>query len=209
SESAGTNNEARAAAAEQLKLIGDLQAELQKLQYTEAIGDSRVVDAQCRLFTAYYEDHQPEPANQLLRQMLESESAWSRLSVSNVSFALDNAGRIQLGRKDYANAESLFRENLRIIEKTQPGLSPVFVAEAMLGGTLTKNGQYKQAETYLLHAYEGLKKRQAEGRPSSSRAKTMAYVAQGLTELYELSGNTNKAAEWRPLGTPIKAVSSP
>jgi hypothetical protein len=78
-----------------------------------------------------------------------------------------------------------------------------------VGAALLRQNRFEQAEPLLQNAYEGLRERDAVSRRDPSRVKTMASIAQGLTELYEAVGKTNKAAEWRQRTTSTNAPPSP
>ena len=61
---------------------------------------------------------------------------------------------------------------------------------------MTSQTNYTQAETLLLKAYEGFKKRDRE-RPSAARAKPIRETVERIIQLYEAWGKPEQAAEWK------------
>ena len=61
---------------------------------------------------------------------------------------------------------------------------------------MTGQTNYPQAETLLLKAYEGFKKRDRE-RPSASRARPTRETVGRIIRLYEAWPQPEKLAEWK------------
>jgi hypothetical protein len=65
----------------------------------------------------------------------------------------------------------------------------------MLGGALTGQQNYTEAEPLLLGGYEGMKARQAK-LPAYAKAR-LAECIERLVTLYDAWGKADKAREWR------------
>jgi tetratricopeptide (TPR) repeat protein len=122
----------------------------------------------------------------------------TRLERHNLESAqwLTQAGDCCLRQGNALEAEPLLRRALLALEATQPGLSPTFHAQGLLGGALVGQKKFTEAEPLLLQAHAGLVQRGA-ARPSSSRLVLLNDVAGQLVRLYEEWGKPEKAAEWR------------
>ena len=93
------------------------------------------------------------------------------------------------------DAESLLRECLAIREKTQPDEWTTFGTKSMLGGALSGQKKYADAEPLLLAGHEGMKQREAK---ILSLAKVrLAEALERLTLLYEAMEKKDEAAKWR------------
>jgi hypothetical protein len=95
----------------------------------------------------------------------------------------------------FPDAEALFRECLTIREKTQPDAWTTFNTISMLGGALSGQKKYADAEPLLLKGYEGMKKREKTIPPQG-----IIRIPEALDRLIEFSSATNKPDEvkkWR------------
>jgi tetratricopeptide (TPR) repeat protein len=116
-----------------------------------------------------------------------------------------NLGVVQLERKDFASAESLLREGLRI-RALSPQLVPnrrrilpeddwsLAAIKSLLGASLTGLGRYSEAEEALLEARLDL-----AARPASARRDIGATVDR-LAALYQAWGKPDKAAAYTGVG---------
>jgi tetratricopeptide (TPR) repeat protein len=95
----------------------------------------------------------------------------------------------------FAEAEKCARECLAIREREVPDDWLTFNTRSVLGGSLLGQKNYREAEPLLLSGYEGLKQREdkipAAGKPHLEEA------VQRLVQLYEATGQSDKAAEWK------------
>jgi len=102
--------------------------------------------------------------------------------------------RALLDEGKFTHAEPLARECLALREKLIPEDWRTFNARSMLGGSLLGQKKYTEAEPLLLSGYEGMKQREdkipAFGKPR------LKETLQRLVQLYEATGQTDKAAEW-------------
>ena len=97
--------------------------------------------------------------------------------------------------EEFARAEPLARECLLSREKFMPEDWQTFDSRSVLGGCLLGQKQYAAAEPLLVSGYEGMKQREAKmPLPGKTRLKE---ALDRLVKLYEETGRTGPAAEWR------------
>jgi len=113
-----------------------------------------------------------------------------------LGLALSSEGHCLLKQEKFLLAEPLLSESLVILKKQQPGLSPTYNAQSLLGASLLGQKKYQDAEPVLQEAYEGLKRRQQQ-RPSTSHAQQLQAAGRRLVQLYEAWGKPDKASEWK------------
>jgi tetratricopeptide (TPR) repeat protein/tRNA A-37 threonylcarbamoyl transferase component Bud32 len=99
-----------------------------------------------------------------------------------------------LTNQQYADAIPLLDQAVRIFSRRPEMAQAVPLIRSDLGFALLASGQPAEAEPHLLAGYEGLSQ-QKTLNPANRRRQRMA--AQGLVELYEQIGPTEKASEWR------------
>jgi hypothetical protein len=100
-----------------------------------------------------------------------------------------------LERRQYADSEPLLRECLAIRAKQLPDSWLLFNTRAMLGRAVLGQKKYAEAEPLLLEGYEGMHKR-LEQIPPPGRVR-LAEAIEALVELYEATGQEEKAGPWR------------
>ncbi len=100
-----------------------------------------------------------------------------------------------LNTGDFADAEPSARECLRIRENKLPDHVSTFIAKSLLGGTLLGREKYAEAEPLLLSGYGGMKQR--EDRIYYDERPRLKENLQWLVQLYEATGKTDQAAEWK------------
>jgi tetratricopeptide (TPR) repeat protein len=106
---------------------------------------------------------------------------------------LANSAWSLLTRKKFAEAEAPARESLAIREKAIPDDWLTFNSRSMLGEILLGQKKYAEAESFLLSGYQGMKQREK----SIPAAGKIPEAIQRLAELYEATGQPEKAAEWK------------
>jgi serine/threonine protein kinase/lipopolysaccharide biosynthesis regulator YciM len=104
-------------------------------------------------------------------------------------------GRNLLRQKKYAEAEPFLREGLAFAEAKLPDDWRLFNARSLLGGALAGQEKYAEAEPLLAQGYEGMKRRET-AIPTVGRALLTEALLR-LVQLYEVSGQSEKAAVWR------------
>jgi eukaryotic-like serine/threonine-protein kinase len=92
-------------------------------------------------------------------------------------------------------AEPLLRETLAVREKALPDDWSTFEAQSLLGGSLMGQKKYAEAESYLIHGYEGMKAR--EPKIPAPYRKVVPEALERIVRLYEASGKKDKAQDWR------------
>jgi serine/threonine protein kinase len=122
------------------------------------------------------------------RTQLPKESPQLAEQLAPIAFSL-----LQL--KAYTEAELLLRECLSIREKTQPDEWATFNIKSGLGGALSGQKRYAEAQTLLLEGYKGMKQREAK-IPPPAKAR-LAEALERLVQLDEALKKTDEAAKWR------------
>ena len=94
----------------------------------------------------------------------------------------------------FSEAEPLARECVALREKLIPDEWFTFNARSMLGACLLGQKKFAEAEPLLLSGYEGMKQRE-DKIPAESK-RYVKETLQRLVQLYEATGQSQKAAEW-------------
>ncbi len=102
---------------------------------------------------------------------------------------------LQLKERKYAEAEALAREALSIVEKTSPDDWTRYQLQSILGGAISAQKRYMEAEPLLLSGYTGLLQRKATIpiRDQGSVVEAGSWIVQ----LYRDWGQSDKAGEWQ------------
>jgi eukaryotic-like serine/threonine-protein kinase len=86
-----------------------------------------------------------------------------------------------------------------IRERKYPAAWATFDTKSMLGAALLGQKKYSEAEPLLLAGYQGMKEREAKiAVPYKIR---LVEALERLVQLYDATGNEDKAQEWRKLLT--------
>ncbi|MDG3004712.1 serine/threonine-protein kinase [Paludisphaera mucosa] len=120
-----------------------------------------------------------------------------RSGVESSSYAVELAayGASLVRREKWAEAESVLRQALPVLEKAAPESPTRFQAQSLLGASLLGRGGFADAEPLLVQGYEGLKAREA-GLVAKDRPLA-AEAGDRIVRLYTAWGRPEKAAEWR------------
>ena len=102
----------------------------------------------------------------------------------------------------FAEAEPLARECLVAREKRIPDHWQTFTTRSLLGAVLLGQGKHTEAERLLLEAWRGME-RHAARKPEGGEANRRE-TAQHLAQLYEATGQSTQAAEWKEKLTKAK-----
>jgi tetratricopeptide (TPR) repeat protein len=108
---------------------------------------------------------------------------------------ITSLGRIRLAQERNAEAEALFREGLKGLEKQSPDAWAKFNCQSLLGASLAGQGRYSEAEPLILAGYQGLVERESR-IPAYSRS-SVVQAGERIFQMYQASGEPDKAAEWR------------
>jgi tetratricopeptide (TPR) repeat protein len=100
-----------------------------------------------------------------------------------------------LKQQKYADAEPLLRACLRFREQKEPDNWTTFNTRSLFGGSLLGQKRYAESEPLLLAGYDGMKRREKKISLQSKIRVTEAI--ERLVQLYEATGKTDKADEWR------------
>jgi hypothetical protein len=111
------------------------------------------------------------------------------------SGALAALGLNLLKQKRHPDAEVFLRECLTIREGAIPDHWSMFNTKSMLGDALLGRKNYDDAEELLVTGYYGMKQREDSIPPQAVSRLTEAV--ERLVQLYEATGDTDKADEWR------------
>jgi tetratricopeptide (TPR) repeat protein len=112
-----------------------------------------------------------------------------------VASPLDGLGYCLLQTGTPAEAVPLLREALAIRAKKAPDAWTTFYTQSMLGDALLGQKKYAEAEPLLLAGYEGMKQREAK-IPASGKVR-LTEALERLVQLYEATGQKDKADVWR------------
>jgi tetratricopeptide (TPR) repeat protein len=108
--------------------------------------------------------------------------------------AMDDLGVVRTLGKELAKAEDTLRECLGFRINTTPEKWSRFNTESLLGGCISEQKRFREAEPILLSAYEALKARQ-KSIPAFQRV-CITRAAQRIVRLYGLWGDKDKATHW-------------
>ncbi len=115
---------------------------------------------------------------------------------------MNNLGNLYIRSGQSARAEPLLRECLAIREK-EPDSWKTFDTKSLLGAALLGQKKYSEAEPLLLAGYEGMKQREAT-IPPPFKILHLIEALERLVQLYEATGNKDKAKEWQSTLTEAK-----
>jgi tetratricopeptide (TPR) repeat protein len=112
-----------------------------------------------------------------------------------VEVALRDLAEVCWAEGKSTEAESLLRECLTICEKKIPNDFNTFLTRYLLGRVLLKQKKYADAEPLLLSGYNGMAQGEAQ-LPAWARGR-LKDALQLLVQLYDATGPTEQAAEWK------------
>jgi tetratricopeptide (TPR) repeat protein len=138
---------------------------------------------------------QPQKAIALYNEFLgwqgkRYQSGDPRLAQAHAVVAAD-----LLGFGQFTEAEKVLRECLAIRENSQPDLWMTFHTRSLLGGALLAQKKYTEAEPLLRKGYEGMRQREAK-IPANAKSR-LTEALDRLVQLYDATGQKDKADEWR------------
>ena len=110
-------------------------------------------------------------------------------------------GQLELREHKYAEAESTLRDLLKGYENAMPDSWERYNCQSMLGGSLTGQKKYAEAEPLLLSGYGGIIARQA-AIPLENR-QVLSEAGERIVQLYENQEKRETAAEWRQKLQPV------
>jgi WD40 repeat protein/serine/threonine protein kinase len=122
---------------------------------------------------------------------LQTASPRSEPIVDNLA----DLGLNYLKQEKYVDAEPVWRERLRILERIHPDDWRTFDTKCLLGASLLGQKKYAESEPFLLAGYEGMKQREESVPPQAKLRLTEAI--RRLVQLHDESGRKDRADEWR------------
>jgi hypothetical protein len=175
-----------------LPLLTQAAAGLEKQKFMH--GDAGLVVS--HLCESLEKSNQSREADEWRRKWLAA--AREKFGPESDAFAveLEEQGRSLAAQRRHADTEPILRECLAIRQKIQPEDWTVFQAQSMLGAALLGQEKYAEAEPLLVAGYEGLEARK-EKIPRFYARYRLSEAAERIIRLYEASGQTDKAAQWR------------
>jgi serine/threonine protein kinase/tetratricopeptide (TPR) repeat protein len=155
----------------------------------------------------YRRQHKTDQAEKLFIESLEIRQKVYGEANAYTLRARWNLATVYLEQRKYSEAEALLREGLRILEgvKDRPSFpqSPDHfgVAQSLLGGCQLGQKKYAEAEPLLLTGYDMIK----AGEPAIAplyrnvlpEALDLPEALERLVQLYDATGQKDKAAKWR------------
>lgn len=137
----------------------------------------------------------PAEAEPMLREALATQRKLFGNDHPDVAESLEQLGQVVSDEGRLDEGEKLLRESVSIREKSQPNGWRTFGARSVLGGILLAQKKYTEAEPLLISAYAGLHDRQAR-IPAANKSR-LERTVERLIRLYEETGRSDKAAEWK------------
>jgi eukaryotic-like serine/threonine-protein kinase len=159
------------------------------------------------LALGYQAADKPDLALPLFEEILKPISAKFGSDHDHTLVAMTNLGRSHIRAGQPAKAEPLLRQCLAIREQKEPDQWTTFGTKSMLGAALLGQKNHAGAEPLLLAGYQGLKQREAK-IPAPSR-RVLIQALEWLVQLYEATGQQDKAKEWRQKLAEAKAAAKP
>jgi serine/threonine protein kinase len=132
------------------------------------------------------------------RLWAEAATFWKReKGPTSLPYAscLAGVGLYQLRQHTYVEAERTLREALAIYAQRAPDAWTTFHLRSLLGGSLTTQGRYAEAEPLLVAGYEGMKQRQ--GLMPTRIKFRLREALDRLLRLYEVTGHQDRASRGR------------
>jgi len=105
-------------------------------------------------------------------------------------------GEILIKQKKWSKAETLWRELVGILEKTQKDVWLTSYGKSMLGAALLGRKKYAEAEPLLIEGYEGLQQH-ADKIPKERRRRCFADAADHLIALYTATKKPDAVKKWK------------
>jgi tetratricopeptide (TPR) repeat protein/tRNA A-37 threonylcarbamoyl transferase component Bud32 len=134
-------------------------------------------------------------AETVLRDALALRTKALRSDDSNLAESAENLAQLLCDVGQFAEAEKLARQSQAIREANYPEDWRRYNTLAIAGTALLGQKKYARAEPLLLSGYQGMEQRQAriptDGKPRPKE------VVERIKQLYEATGQSDKAAEWK------------
>jgi tetratricopeptide (TPR) repeat protein len=106
-------------------------------------------------------------------------------------------GAVRLAQQNYAEAETLLREALRLAEKHDLNADYRLALMNLLGASLSGQKKYAEAEPLLVQSAQGLQQRQSSLLPYLNPRRRITESFERLVQLYDAWGKAAAATEWK------------
>ncbi len=127
-------------------------------------------------------------------QAMQRNPAFNPVTSSTI---VANVGAVRLAQQNFAEAEPLLREGLRLTEKHDLDAGYRLYVMNLLGASLAGQKNYADAEPLLLQGCQGLQQRQASLPPYLNAPRRITESLERLVQLYVAWGKPAQAAEWK------------
>ena len=163
--------------------------------HQKGLSDRRLVRVASILLGAYLHAGKTAKARALATELLQAAGHKFAADSLDHFAALADAGWLLMEAKSYAAAEPLFREAVSRGDQHFPDFWRTHHARLLLGVSLLGQQKFADAQPLLLAGYEETRDREAQIKPESGFP--IMQAVQWVVELYEASGQPDKATEWR------------
>jgi non-specific serine/threonine protein kinase/serine/threonine-protein kinase len=164
--------------------------------------------ARDNLVQVYLSQEKYDRAEPLCRELVASARRESGAASAATASRLALLGLCLLKQDKHAEAETVLTECLAIREKKQLEEWATFNTRSMLGGALLGQKKYADAEPLLTDGYEGMYKRR-DKIPEAVRHLRLTEALERLVQLYEATGEKDKADQWRKKRDEAKTADKP
>jgi tetratricopeptide (TPR) repeat protein len=134
------------------------------------------------------------------RKWLAVVKAKDGLESAAYAEALTGLGVNLIQRQKHADAETILRESLAILQQKHPASRTIFDTQSLLGAALLGQQKYADAEPLLLQGYQRMKESEKELRnkhPGLPTKERVTEALERLVQLYDAWGKPDQAAKWR------------
>jgi serine/threonine protein kinase/lipopolysaccharide biosynthesis regulator YciM len=177
--------------------------------FTTQLGADHPNTLYCKnnLANLYQAQGKLDRAEPLFQQVLDARTTKLGADHPDTLFSKNNLAGLYLAQGKFDRAEPLLRDGLAIGAKTHPDAWTTFATQALLGASLLGQQKHADAEPLLLAGYEGLKQRETK-IPAYGKVR-LTEALERLVQLYDATGQKDKAEEWRKKLEQAKAAAKP
>ncbi len=148
-----------------------------------------------QLLDTYIMAGKTKEATELTHELLATARKMMSSDSPPLASALAKTGSAFVRLQAWSEAEPILREALAIRQQHEPDTWTTFNTQSMLGGALTGQQKYAEAEPLLVQGYEGLQQRSAEIPPEGQ--VRLSEALERLVAFYEATGKPEEAVRWR------------
>jgi len=182
-----------------LPLFQQAAAGVEKLNFADE-STCAIIKKLCRCLEQLEQYEQAEGWWRKLLAVAKEEYSGPVSRVHGRDEALAGLGSNLIRQTKYIDAEPILRECLAILQKKQPEDWETFHIQSLLGGALSAQQKYAEAEPQLVQAYQGMKKAdkgQGARHVRSTPRQNLGEALERLVQLYDGCGKHAEAAKWR------------